>query len=72
MFPRPGTADVPTNVRVVVRYRAYGNYSAPVDAGDPGIGTDLELRTRAGMPVAVGRTAVTTGPSHSQAKWLWC
>jgi hypothetical protein len=63
MFPRGGATGIPTNVRVVVRYGAR-NYGVPVDAGDPGIGTDLELRSRAGVPVAVSRITAVSGKSH--------
>ena len=56
---------MPTNVKVVVTYRAgasYGtNIGSPVDAGDPDIGTDLELRRTGGAGVAVSRENITTG-----------
>jgi uncharacterized protein (TIGR03382 family) len=62
VFPAPGSTAVPTNVRVVVSYFAgtgHG-YGIPADAGDPGIGTDLELRRTGGAAVAVTRNNITT------------
>jgi len=67
MFPPPGATGVPTNAKVVVTYRAgasYGiNIGYPVDAGDPDIGTDLELRRKGGAGVAIDLQNVALEPT---------
>jgi hypothetical protein len=67
MFPQPGATGVPTNVKIVVSYRAGANWAFPADAGDPGIGTDLELRRKeGGAGVTIDRQNVAVEPARWQ------
>ena len=66
LFPPAGTTGVPTNVRVVVRYGATRFYDFRGMPATPGLAPILELRTKAGAPVAASRDSVVTGPTIYQ------
>jgi hypothetical protein len=65
-FPANGAVGVPTNAQVVVSYRTDEvSFLPSADAGDPGLGTDLELRRFAdGEPVPFTISQFRTGASR--------